>query len=259
MIEIKEDMFRFFVPLTADIKKSGNSDGKLPIKGYASTSDRDRHDDTVIQKGLDISDFLDHGWFNYDHNNEQILGYPDKTATRVDDKGFYVEGYLLEDVPLAKKMWDLSVSLQKVGAPRQLGFSIEGRTLKEDENGMIEKAKVYNVAITPNPVNTNATWDALVKSFSVKPSLKKAASAGYETQLGELNSGASLKKESLEQAFKILANELGGNEDAAKALDILLESLGGMQSINKSELILFFQLTKGITRKQACSLVSELI
>ena len=92
-----------------------------------------------------------------------------------------------------------------------MGFSIEGKTLARDAQGRITRAKVYNVAVTSNPVNTTCTWDALVKSFSTdldsvtSTEVTKAMEAGYSTNIGEVNNGASLKTESLESAFRILA------------------------------------------------------
>lgn len=66
------DKFNFCLPL--DIVKSGDSMEEWRIGGYASTSNEDRQGDEIIQKGLDISDFVNHGWLNYDHNSEIILG-----------------------------------------------------------------------------------------------------------------------------------------------------------------------------------------
>ena len=248
--------FSFCLPL--DIVKSEEAEnGEMRIFGYASTSDEDRQGDEIVQRGLDIQDFLDYGWLNFDHDNTKILGYPDAQKTRIDRNGFYVEGVLLPTVPLAKSVWDTAIALKKSGAPRRMGFSVEGKTLEKDQRGRIVKAKVYNVAITPNPVNPKATWDALVKSFTEE--FDKSIEAGYTTPLGEVNNGSCLKTESLESAFKILAKALGGDEEASQSLSLLKDKLGLSKSIDTNELVLYFQLTKGLSRSESIDLVQQII
>ena len=88
------DIFNFSVPM--DIVKSDNPDtAEWRIGGYASTSDEDRQGDEIIQRGLDISDFVNYGYFNLDHKNDVIVGYPDKEKCRIDSKGFYCHGTLM--------------------------------------------------------------------------------------------------------------------------------------------------------------------
>ena len=257
-VRTMEKYFGFYLPF--QILKSEDTQEAAPVMrigGYASTSDEDRQKDIILQKGLDIQDFLDYGYFNYDHDNSKILGYPDKNKTRIDSKGFYVEGTLL-DVPLAKSLYETAMQLQKSNAPRRLGFSVEGKTLARDKLGRIVKAKIYNVAITANPVNPRATWDALVKSFSDEL-LEKSAEAGYSTNVGTVDSGACLKTEDLESAFKTLAKALGGNEDASAALNHLKGYLQLKKSVDTNELTLYYQLSKGLSRQQSEELVSKLV
>lgn len=241
-----ENHFMFSLPL--DVLKSSNQDAtEMRIGGYASTPDQDRQGDCILQKGLDISEFVENGWFNYDHDNSKILGYPDAEKTRVDAKGFYVEGVLLPESELACSMYKTAVSLAKCHAPRKLGFSVEGQVLRRDDKGKILKAKIYNVAITPNPVNTNATWDALMKSF-----------AGYETPIGEVNTGQCLKTEDLEDAFQLLAKACGEDEACQQAMKLLREKLSAEKSLTRGEQILYLQLAKGFSREVSCQLVSQL-
>ena len=248
------DNFNFYMPF--DIQKSENEDsGEWRIAGFASTSKQDRQNDIIIQKGLDISDFVNYGFLNYDHNDDEIVGYPDKEKTKLTDKGFWVEGILLKSVPLAKKIWDTAVALKKSNADRKLGFSVEGKTLEKDVYGRIIKAKIYHVAVTASPVNTSCTFDALCKSFS-NNLLDKSMEAGYLINVGEVNNGSSLKSEDLESAYRVLARALGGNEDASSALGEVQKFLN--KSMNSDELALYFQLTKGLTRPQALELVKKL-
>lgn len=255
---VKSERFDFYVPF--EIRKSEATQEQVPemrIGGYASTSDKDRQKDIVIQKGLDISDFVNYGYFNYDHDNTKILGYPDKNRTKIDSRGFYVEGLLL-NTPLAKSLYETALLLQKSHAPRRLGFSVEGKTLARDSQGRIIKAKIYNVAITSNPVNPLATWDALVKSFSDEL-LDKSVEAGYSTIVGAVDSGACLKNEDLESAFRTLAKALGGSEDASAALNHLKDYLQLKKAVDTNELTLYYQLSKGLTRQQSEELVGKLV
>lgn len=227
----------------------------MRISGYASTADEDRQGDEIVQKGLDISDFVDHGWFNFDHKNDIILGYPDKAKCRIDSKGFYVEGLLLPGIELAKSLWQTAISLQKSNAPRKLGFSVEGKVLKRNALGKIIKAKVYNVAITANPVNPNCTWDALVKSFtSDYDEVEKSLEAGY----GNSN-GSVLVPESLESAFKTLSYVIGDDAEAKQHMAALKQKLKEKTEITKSELTLYFQLTKGLSFADSASLVNTIM
>lgn len=261
---MKTDTFSFSMPIDV-LKSSKNDEPEMRIAGYASTSDPDRQGETLIQKGLDISDFVNFGYLNYDHHDDQILGYPDKAKTRVDSKGFYVEGILLPSVPLAKSLWDTAVALKKSNAPRKLGFSVEGKALERTPDGKILKAKIYHVALTPSPVNTNATWDALVKSFASEGDANgdfptgKAMTAGYTCDIGETNNGSCLKTESLDSAFKTISEVIGKDASAKEALKRLKSALSLRKSFSESELVLYYQLTKGLSRADSYEIVRKIM
>lgn len=248
------DNFSFCLPV--DIIKSENPESdEWRIGGYASTSSEDRQGDEIIQKGLDYSDFVNFGWFNYDHDNSKILGYPDKEKCRIDSKGFYVEGTLLKGIELARNLWNTAIALKKSGAPRKLGFSVEGKVLKRNDLGQIVKAKIYNVAVTANPVNPTCTFDALVKSFTPDQSeIEKALEAGH----GD-GSGSVLIPESLESAFKTLSYAIGDDEESKQHMIALKQRLDKRTEITKSELTLYFQLTKGLSFADSASLVNKIM
>lgn len=241
------DNFNFYMPF--DIIKSNPSE-EWRIAGYASTANEDRDGDEIIQKGLDISDFVNFGWLNFDHQKDVIVGYPDPSNCKVDSKGFYVEGILLKDVPQAKNMWDTAVALQKSGVSRRLGFSVEGKILKRNDLGKITKAKIYNVAVTPNPVNTDCTWEALVKSFAAD--MDKSLEAGNTEA-----SKSPLIPESLESAFKTLSYAVGGDEEAKLHMDKLKAKLCHQQDITKGEKILYLQLIKGLSYRDAVKVLKS--
>lgn len=211
---------KFFIP--AEFSKSGK-DKEMRICGLASTPDTDRDNETVIQQGLEIDDFVNYGFFNYNHDNSYILGYPDKTKTKITKDGLYVEGNILPS-EMGRRIWDAAVALQKSKAPRRMGFSIEGKVLKRDEQGKILKAKVYNVAITNMPVNPNATWEALIK--------------GMTTENGDAFIG-----ESLEHARHFLQRVEDGEKTSVLALENLIENLN--KSKDPKDIGIYLSMFKG--------------
>lgn len=242
-----DDSFKFFVTADIDLKKS-ESEGKHVIRGYASTPDPDRQGDTILQDGLDIKEFVKSGFLNYDHDNRYILGYPTEN-TKIDSKGFFVEGILLNN-PLAEQMWNLAVDLQKSKAPRRIGFSVEGRILQKS-GSRIEKATIYNVAITTNPVNAKATWDAVVKSFTSdqsKEDMSKALEAGYGTSPASQSNGSSMRVEDLERAIHNLSYNL---DNDAFWVDVKSQLASSEQPFTKSDAVVYLQLAKGLSREEA--------
>lgn len=253
------DNFSFNLPM--DIVKSEDSDSSQEewrIRGYASKPNEDRQGDEILQKGLDFSDFVNWGWLNFDHQNDKIVGYPDKDKCRVDSQGFYIEGTLLKGVELAKSIWETAVALKKSNAPRHLGFSVEGKVLKRNDLGQIIKAKVYNVAVTANPVNPSCTFEALCKSFTSDVSEVDSVNKSLEAGHGDSN-GSVLIPESLESAFKTLSYVIGDDVEAKGHMDALKKKLEKKQEITKSELTLYFQLTKGLSFADSASLVNTIM
>jgi len=245
--------FKFFVEADVDFVKSDSSEGRRVIRGYASTNTNDRQGESLVQKGLDIAEFVTNGWLNYDHDNSIILGYP-TVNTHIDDKGLWVEGELLKGVPMADKLWDLAVALKKSNAPRKLGFSVEGKVLERKGNSIL-KAKIYNCALTPNPVNTDATWDAVVKSFRPDSDIdvSKGLSAGYATSPETQTNGGALRTESLESDLKRLAEKL----DDTTYWSEVRKNLANGGTISKGEMVVYLQLSKGLSREQSLDILKE--
>ena len=242
--------FGFFMSIEPDLAKS-ESEGKRIIKGFASTPDMDRQGESIMQKGLDISDLVSGGFFNYDHDNTKIVGYPN-AQTCIKSEGLWVEGEILKGVPLADHVWEVAVALQKSNAPRRWGFSVEGKVTQRDGTKIV-KAKLYNIAITPNPVNPKATWDAVVKSFTTgcDQDVLKALNPGYATCPEDKVDGSALEPEDLESAIKKLA-PFGSGENKKKIKEMLAN-----KSLNADETILYFQLTKGWSRQQVIDFLQK--
>lgn len=245
------DLFKFFVDADIDVKKS-EQEGRRLIQGYASTPAEDRQGESLVQKGLDITDFVQHGWFNYDHDNSIILGYPTEN-THIDERGLWVEGELLKGIPMADHIWDLAVALKKSNAPRRLGFSVEGKVIERKGNRII-KAKIYNCAITPNPVNTEATWEAVVKSFRHNDDfVGKSMEAGYATTPDTQTGGGALRTESLEADIKRLAQNLDNHNFWEK----VRRNLANGDTVSKAEMVVYLQLSKGLSRQQALDIINK--
>lgn len=247
-----ENDFKVFVEAEPDLEKS-NETSKRIIRGYASTPTADRQGESLVQKGLDIVDFVKSGWLNYDHDNAVILGYPTEN-TNVDDNGLWVEGELLEGVEAADNMWNLALSLQKSKAPRRLGFSVEGKVLERDGNTVV-KAKIYNCALTPNPVNSEATWEAVVKSFDPASDITvtKALEAGHATSPDMQQDGGAFRKESLDQGLKVLAHNL----DNTSYWQEMRTSMANGGDVSNNDLIVYLQLAKGLSRKDSTEIISK--
>jgi len=242
--------FKFY--LEADIAKSTDTEEHRLIRGYASTSAEDRQGERLVQKGLDISDFVNHGYFNYDHDNSIILGYPIKDKCRIDNNGFWVEGELFKGVPESDRIWNLALAIKKSNAPRRVGFSVEGKVLERDGSRIL-KAKIYNVAITTNPVNTTCSWEAVVKSFSGIENLGKSLEAGYEVDPTEMEGGSVFRKEDLEKDLHNLSYVID-DEDKKK---ILKQKLSAKKSLTANELTLYLQITKGWSKDKCMNFISK--
>lgn len=247
------DIFKFYVEADVDIVKSESSGGRRIIQGYASTPSVDRQGESLVQKGLDISDFVKHGWLNYDHDNTIILGYPTEN-TRIDERGLWVEGELFKGVPMADRIWELAVALKKSNAPRRLGFSVEGKILERRGNQII-RAKIYNCALTPNPVNPEATWEAVVKSFRPDEdgNIVKALEVGYPTSPENQVNGGAFAKEDLESNLKVLAENLE-NRDFWNRIKTHLANGG---KVTTNEMVVYLQLSKGLSRSQALDIINR--
>lgn len=160
--------FRFEMPFEVWYK-AGEPGKERRIGGLISTESKDRQGEVVLQRGLDFSEFIKHGWINDNHSKETtgIVGYPtlvEKTTHRGRPATRF-EGYLLQGYERADKIWDLANVLQKTN--RRLGFSIEGGVQRRDglEGEIVAKAKVRNVAVTSCPVNTDTQLEVIAKSL----------------------------------------------------------------------------------------------
>lgn len=201
--------------------KSGEKGKERRISGIISTEHRDQQNEVVLQRGLDFSPFLAHGWLNDNHSRDTagVIGYPLKVErTTVDGKpATRMEGYLLQDYKPADDIWKLANALQKTN--RRLGFSIEGKVRRRagGTGKTIAEAVVRNVAVTNCPVNAKTGLDVLAKSFALLESDEKcggcdrrqcvhkalAAGSAVSDPGASPGEGFSLRTESLERKPKV--------------------------------------------------------
>ena len=173
---LEQDEFTVWAPACVEVIEKAGTDLELtrPIGGWCSTENLDRQDEIVVAKGLDFSEFVSFGYFNDNHKQETaaVLGYP--RVARLEKSRWWTEGNLLVGYPPADKVWELAKAMKKSGAPRSLGFSIEGKVLERDGGNRIVRAKVRNVAITNAPVNTDCLWGILSKAFAPLATVENA-------------------------------------------------------------------------------------
>lgn len=223
------------------------------IQGYASTPAWDSDGESIVKSGLDIEYYNKSGFLNFMHINkpDHIIGVP--VYSKIDHIGFFTKGMLFKDHVMANDVWNLGQELKSLGNPRRLGFSIEGKVVARSaiNKSKIIKAKVTNVAVTHIPVNTEATFECVSKSF-VPPAydeivgyimkdiaFKKDAStalaaisnvgavAGHSFGSSNYNGSETLRTESLEGANTNQYNNkavTGNNPDSEKELEARLSS-----------------------------------
>jgi len=215
--EVQSNDFRLSIGEASFFTKSSAPEGQQRrIGGVVSTQTSDRQEETLIQNGLDFSEFVEHGWFNDNHSNPNLshtcnlVGYPEMTErfrkgdVLPDGKiakadCHWAEGYLLEGYAPADELWNLARALNKT--PRRLGFSVEGKIQQRDplNKSTVTKAIVREVAITKAPVNTDTQLNILVKALSMGNPIPGDPINGDKTGEG---AGQVLVKESLEKKKK---------------------------------------------------------
>jgi hypothetical protein len=186
------------------------------------------------------------------HNNSpnHVIGIP--VYSKIDHIGFFTKGMLFNN-EMATHVWTLATELKSLGYPRKLGYSIEGKVVARSaiNKSKIIKAKVTNVAVTHIPVNTEATFEAVSKSF-VPPAYDKVVEyimkdiafkkdataalaaisnagsvAGHSFGSSNYNGSETLRTESLEGAnTNVIKNDaiVGNNPDSEKELEARLSS-----------------------------------
>lgn len=229
-----KDDIKFFVPLDmAEISKSlsGDEHGNY-VRGWASTPDLDQQGDIIDPQGIDISELLNHGYVNYEHDSTKIVGHPTDNSYVDLQNGLYVETKLDMTSPYAQEMWAKATHIAKTGVDRPLGYSVEGRVLRDDKDpSIIRKAVITGLALTVNPANSNATWETLVKSmttgYGISPESRESAGVlrVQQTAKNLHNLAQSIKGFSVED-FKSVAKSLDAEGRYSNDIAVMLLQLG---------------------------------
>lgn len=142
------------------------------IVARASTPDKDRDGEVLLQKGLNFDPFKEHGELNWNHIPHCMIGVPVGKKAWLDEQGWMIEGMVVKGMPI----WDGYTSddvikqhnqLKKSGFNRGLCCSVEGKVTERSEDGKyVQKADIYNVALTFRPVNPTCTVSVLAKSMA---------------------------------------------------------------------------------------------
>jgi hypothetical protein len=145
--------------------------GNVYVEGVANTGRRDEQDEQLVPEGIDYSYFLKKGHIKWEHHDRKGIVQPDQFVgepleARITPEGFFIKGMLYGKHKYTKKIVEQMETLEKSGASRRMGFSIEGGAVKRDPNdpGRVTKSIIRNVALTMNPVDSGA-WARIAKSF----------------------------------------------------------------------------------------------
>lgn len=162
---MKNDDFRFYIPIEEDLVKGKDKTGKevYKFKGLASTDREDSDGEFLEPEGFDLDSF---NFVNYNHFKEPkyLIGEPTK-AKVVPGKGLMVEGNIWADTEVGSQVIDLMKTLKKNSTQnRRLGISVEGKALERSSINpkRVTKAKITAIALCPIPKNGD-TWAELIE------------------------------------------------------------------------------------------------
>lgn len=242
----------YIAPIELEIVKSADDDKskQYQIRGYASIPIKDREEEIVLKDAIDFQEFLDYGYFNYDHKHtpESILGIPSKAF--IDNKGFYTEGILF-DTPLVRNIVELYETTKKAGVRNLLGMSIEGKILERDMSDphIIKKVKVRWVAISPKIVNYETT-----KGFEI---LAKSIILHQDPRAKESGTATAISKESVEKELKPLDYSKYIKELQLPEINASLPVILNKNSL-KSYAYVHLRLNKGLSHDNTMRVLNKL-
>lgn len=168
--------FNFFVPVEfqkAEKAEKGSDEWykNMYIWGVASTQHEDTDGEELDPNGFIIDRFLKQGLLNYEHQGKLSPKYHigEPVEARVKNNEFFIKGKLWSESEIARDLWDTLNIMKSSGSKRNIGWSIEGKTLQKDPFNAkkITKALITHCALTFSPKNAN-TWADIVKGEQVE-------------------------------------------------------------------------------------------
>ena len=243
--------FSIFLPVQKSLK-SDEEHGRF-IRGYASTPDEDVVGDVVLPSEININAFMTHGYINYEHEPGDMfkIGIPTDKSYIDPKRGLYVEAKLFSDNPYADEMWEKAKRIEegseKTEVDNMLGFSIEGNFSHRDPRDLriMKNVFIKNVALTVNPKNKHASWQAFTKSLTT----------GNDIVLPGDTGGKALRRQVIARNIRNISYAAQDFDDddwkkVAKALD-------EENRFDKSTASLFLQIQKGYSKQHAESLLGK--
>lgn len=243
--------FKIFLPIEKSIK-SDDAHGRF-VRGYASTFDEDAVGDVVLPSELDIRPFMSRGYINYEHKqgSEYKIGVPTDKTYIDPSRGLFVEAKLFDDNPYADKMWDLAKRIMsgevKQSDDYMLGFSIEGSFSHREVTDVriMRNVHIKNVALTVNPKNKNATWQAFTKSFTTGNDVVEPGDKG----------GAALRAQSIARDIKNISFAVQDFDD--EDWKRVAKSLDEEDRYDTPTASLFLQIHKGFSYNEAQEIIKK--
>lgn len=254
-------MAKFDVFLPFDKVAKSDDDKVITISGYSSTGDRDYQGETVDPNGIHYEYLLDHGYIDYEHDTDQIIGVPTEN-THLDNKGLYLEAKLFSNMEQVQNIMKLYKNIEENDIDRHLGFSIEGSVIERDDedDSIIRQVQITGVAVTTHPANPACSWEVLNKSLfnsnnkSSDQVIKdmETMTAGYDVNSATVQGGASFRKESFLGTF----NNLVFNLKQAKELGLETVATSLAEELEKNDAdedarVIFVQLFTGLSEADA--------
>lgn len=270
------------------IKGGTEADQTYKCYGFASSPAQDFDGEQVIQKGLDIEPLAKHGFVDWNHHVDDVIGWVTDADFRVNphnknkEKGLYTEFQLTKGDPQAEKQYGKMLALEKAGCPRTFGLSVEG-TRKQAIGGKVTQAVIYGLALTPYPKNKETSARAFMKSllegtlsFSelersgermfesdligrIVDGVSKAIMAGTDRGGTTQTGGAALARESLGRStdedmiyldYSLIPDDFTGyTGDERRAMQKIKSKADANHGlISKAEAAILIHMVKGITK-----------
>ena len=137
-----------------DIK---SANGKLRIKGYANTVDKDRVGDVVLPAAFkkSIDTYMDNPVLLYQHNWDAIIG---KVINyEINDKGLYIEAEISD----ADDCKDVRTKIrEKTLRTLSIGFNEVDATYNEStKTKIIKELDLLEISVVTIPANTQAKFE----------------------------------------------------------------------------------------------------
>lgn len=213
IVNSKNEVLYAFEGFEVDCK----SEDELFIQGYISTTDVDKVNDIVTNAGQDdlteqlksmsITMDLDHETFRDENGNSKkvksLIPVAKIVESKREEKGTFVKALINNAHPSFKSISEsikkgflhsFSIAYVPVKAVTRIIDGVKTR--------LLDKVNLLNVAITGVPVNPNATFSIVTKSFIGS---KMVEEKNLETQMTELKSVVESKEKEIAELKSVIS------------------------------------------------------